>query len=149
MVLILPLLILLLLGGMEAGHFLWSEHKVIEAVRNGARYASRLPVNTVCPSTGTPTAAITDVALITRTGQLASTTANPVVPGWSSNTQVDVEFSCGGFVSTGIYTTYGSAGPTVTVRATGLSYPSLFEFLGIFTSSINLSGSASTAVIGI
>jgi Flp pilus assembly protein TadG len=149
MALVLPMLLVLLFGGLEAGHYFWSEHKAIEAVRNGARYASRLPVTTVCPTSGTAAAAISDVALMTRTGQLASSTATPVVPGWSNNNQVTVTFNCGGFVSTGIYASYGSAAPTVQVSTTNLTYPSLFEALGVITSSATLNASASTAVIGI
>ena len=33
MVLLVPLLLVLLFGGLEAGHFIWTEHKLIEGVR--------------------------------------------------------------------------------------------------------------------
>jgi Flp pilus assembly protein TadG len=42
--LMVPMLVVLLFGGAEAGHFVWTQHKLVEAVRDGARYASRLPV---------------------------------------------------------------------------------------------------------
>jgi Flp pilus assembly pilin Flp len=46
--LILPLLVLLLFGGSEAGHFVWTQHKLTEGVRDGVRYASRLRIDRVC-----------------------------------------------------------------------------------------------------
>jgi Flp pilus assembly protein TadG len=152
MALVLPFLIALLFGGFEVGHFLWMEHKVIQAVRDGARYGSRLPIETVCPDGGSSaekTQAIADISLLTRTGQLTNASAPPVVPGWDSNSQVVVTYSCGTFLSTGIYTTYGGAGPTITVRSNNLYYPSLFEALGFITSSVQIGASANTAVIGI
>ena len=145
LVLILPLGLLLLFTSLEAGHFIWSEHKVIEAVRNGARFASRQPMSNVCPTqTGT---IVTDVKTLTRTGTLSDTT--PLVPGWAANSQVSVTYSCGTFLSTGIYTALGSNGATVTVTANNLNYPALFNAFNVFTSSMHLNASASSAVIGI
>lgn len=151
MALMLPLLMVLLFGGFEIGYFLWCEHKVVEAVRNGARYASRLQVSTVCPTPSST--ALTNIQRMTRTGQLASSTATPVVPGWSADTQVSVSCSTfdpsGSNTPSGIYVTYGQVGPTITVSATNLLYPSLFESLGVIDSTVHLNASASTAVIGI
>lgn len=146
MALMLPMLMVMLFGFLEIGHFMWSEHKVIEGVRAGARYASRLPITTICPSSGTvPSSVRTDIATLTRTGSITGTV--PVVPGWTDNNQVDV--TCGNFVGTGIYTAYGANGSTVTVKSTNLTYPSLFGALGIITSSVAIGASSSTAVIGI
>ena len=50
MALVTPMLIVLMFAGFEAGHFLWSEHKAVEGVRAGVRYASRLPLTEVCPT---------------------------------------------------------------------------------------------------
>ena len=44
----LPMMLALLFGGFEAGHFFWTEHKLVKAVRDGARFASRLPVDDLC-----------------------------------------------------------------------------------------------------
>lgn len=151
--LILPVLIVLLFGGAEAGHFVWTQHKLVEAVRDGARYASRLPVGEVCDgATSTISTATEDnVKLITRTGQLASTTARPVVPGWTA-AQVTVTVNCQAFVDTGIYTDLGEAGPVVTVAASGVSYPSLFNGLGLggnLSGAVSLSAESNAVVIGI
>ena len=145
LVLILPMALVLLFTSLEAGHFMWSEHKVIEAVRNGARFASRQTMSTVCPSqTGT---IVSDVQTLTRTGKLGGT--SPVVPGWTANSQVTVTYRCATFLSTGIYSQLGSAGATVTVSATNLNYPVLFSAFNSFTGAAHLNASASTAVIGI
>lgn len=153
-VLLLPLLIILLFGGSEAGNFVWTQHKLAESVRDGARYASRLPIETVCNG---PTDVLTNggnvdeynrVILITRTGQLANALAPPAVPGWAAG-QVDVEVACEAFVDTGIYAELGAAGPVVTVRASNVAYPSLFNGLGILTNSVSLNAKSSAAVIGL
>jgi Flp pilus assembly protein TadG len=150
--LMVPLLVILLFGGAEAGHFVWTQHKLVEAVRDGARYASRLPVNGsdgVCA--GATEQLSTDaedrIKLITRTGQLAGG-GQSVVPGWT-DAQVTVTVNCQAFVATGIYTDLGEAGPVVTVAASGVSYPSLFNGLAGLSGGINLSARSSAAVIGI
>ena len=151
--LLVPLLIILLFGGTEAGHFVWSQHKLAEAVRDGARYAARLPINGsegLCDgATSTISTEMVDrVKLITRTGQLADTAARPVVPGWTE-AQVSVVVSCESFVDTGIYTDLNAAGPIVTVSATNVTYPSMFNALGGLSRSISLNARSNAAVIGL
>lgn len=150
MALLLPLLVALLFGSLEAGHFVWTQHKLVEAVRDGARYASRLQVDHVCNgATSILTTADSDtVKLLTRTGQVANTSAGPVVPGWTA-AQVSVTVNCEAFVNTGIYTDYGAAGPIVTVAATGVTYPALFGGLGVLTRNITLTAKSNAAVIGL
>lgn len=116
----LPLLLLLLFGGFEGGHFIWTQHKLTEAVRNGVRYASRLDITSVCPTMDATTR--DKIALITRTGQLENSSARPVVPGWTSD-EVIVTVNCGQFVSTGIYTELGNGqkGPLVIVEASNVA----------------------------
>lgn len=149
MALLLPLLLVLLFGGMEGGHFIWTQHKLTEAVRDGARFASRLPVEAFCvggaPVTGAGT--IADIKRVTRTGQLAPGGA-VAVPGWSDD-EVDVDIACGAFVDTGIYDDLDSAGPIVTVRAHSVAYPSLFGRLGVIDPTITMTARSSAAVIGL
>ena len=148
--LLVPMLIILLFGGTEAGHFVWSQHKLAEAVRDGARYAARLPIDTVCDGSTEVLAdpQLADVKLITRTGQLDDAAARPVVPGWT-DAQVTVTVSCESFVDTGIYTDLNAAGPIVTVSATNVTYPSMFNALGGLSRSVSLNAFAHAAVIGI
>ena len=148
MALMTPMLLVLMFAGFEAGHYFWSEHKAIEGVRAGVRYAERLPMTTVCPATGSvDPAVLTNIRNMARTGKLA-TNASPLVPGWTDG-QVTVTISCGTYLSTGIYTTLGGQGATVTVASNGLVYPSIFNSLGVITTDYHLNAWSSGAVIGI
>ena len=144
----LPMMLALMFGGFEAGHFFWTEHKLVKAVRDGARFASRLPVDDLC--NGATEAMSTDtealIQNVTATGMLAN--GNPKVPGWNPD-DVTVTVGCQDFVATGIYTGLGSAGPMVTVSTGGVTYPSLFNGLGFITSSVQLSAKSSAVVVGI
>lgn len=154
MALITPMALLLLFVGMEAGHFVWTQHKLAEAVRDGARFASRFRVDDLCngaaPKTGTTKFdnAIADTKRVTRTGQLASSSAPSKVPGWTDS-EITVTVTCQGYVDTGIYNDLGEAGPMVTVTAIGVNYPSLLEQLGLLDSRIKLVAKSNAAVIGL
>ena len=108
--LMLPLLLILLFGGIEAGHFVWTQHKLAEAVRDGARY------------------------------------------GWTED-QVVVRPNCGAYVSTGFYAGYaadfGAGGPVVSVAATNVAYPSMFNALGIIDPVARLSAHSNSPGIGL
>jgi Flp pilus assembly protein TadG len=148
--LMVPLLVVLLFGGAEAGHFVWTQHKLVEAVRDGARFASRLPVYDVCDGNSSVISSTLEdqIKLLTRTGQIYATNAQPAVPGWT-DTQVTVTISCEAFVDTGIYSDLGGAGPVVTVAASGVGYPWLFNGLGFAGNNFTLSAKSNAAVIGI
>lgn len=153
LVLLLPLLLVLLFGGFEAGHYVWTEHKLIEGVRDGARFGARMNINDVCGGdAGKLATAQAKVRLLTRTGQLTDPDALPRVPGWTDG-QVTVNFACNAFLATGIYTDLdaaaGPAGPIVTVSASSVAYPSLFERLGILDSSIAMGATSNSPVTGL
>jgi Flp pilus assembly pilin Flp len=150
MALVLPMLMVLLFTGFEAGHFVWTQHKLVEAVRDGARFASRYRVQELCNgATSIITSDMVDeVRLLTRTGQLASSSAISKVPGWTDD-EITVTISCQSFVDTGIYTTLGGAGPVVTVSTGGVQYPSLLNQLGLLDATIQLSARSNAAVIGL
>ncbi|GAA0273345.1 hypothetical protein GCM10009127_12240 [Alteraurantiacibacter aestuarii] len=147
--LLLPLLLVLLFGGMEAGHFIWTQHKLTEGVRDGARFAARLPVESYCiagaPVTGADT--IAAIRRVTRTGQLEPG-GHVRVPGWSDE-EVDVEVACAAFVDTGIYHDLDTAGPIVTVAARSVAYPSLFGELGVLDPDLTMTARSSSAVTGL
>lgn len=148
--LLVPMMLVVLFTASEAGHFVWTQHKLTEAVRNGARFAARMQINDVCSG---PTAVLagtqlSDVRLLTRTGQLANASARSIVPGWT-DAQINVDVNCESYVDTGIYTDLNGAGPIVTVRAANVAYPYLFGALGGIGGSISLNAKSSTAVIGI
>ena len=147
-VLALPIMLALLFGGLEAGHFFWTEHKLIKAVREGARYASRLPVEDLCE--GANVVMSTDIEdniqNVTATGTLDGETVK--VPGWDPD-DVMVTVGCQDFVATGMYTGLGEAGPMITVASGTVGYPSMFEALGFIDSSFQLGARSSAAVMGI
>ena len=156
MALMVPMLIILMFGSFEMGHFFWSEHKVVKAVRDGSRFAARQPFTKFsCTQSGillgdgtnnADTTLITQIKNLTRTGNIAGT-GTEIVPGWT-NAQVTITVSCPAtVVNTGIYKGLTNA-PRVTVAAT-VPYPSLFGALGINTNSINLNAQAQSPVMGI
>jgi Flp pilus assembly protein TadG len=150
MALVLPFLLVLMFGSFEAGHFFWTEHKLVKAVRDGARYASRLNVGDLCNGATANMSSDTEhnIKLITTTGQLADDDARPLVPGWTAD-EVQVTISCQSFLNTGIYTDLGAAGPIVTVSTGTVAYPSFFQQLGVIDSTFNMGAKASAAVTGI
>ena len=143
-VLTLPLMLALLFGSMEAGHFFWTQHKIVKSVRDGARFASRLDVTRLCAGDAT---LVSEIQNVTATGQLAAG-GTPKVPGWKPAT-VNVAISCNSFVDTGIYTDLGARGPLVTVSSGAVGYPSILGGLGFLNNTLNLSARSSAAVVGI
>ncbi|WP_338468479.1 TadE/TadG family type IV pilus assembly protein [Novosphingobium sp. ZN18A2] len=166
--LVLPMLIVLMFGGFEAGNFVWNEHKLVEAVRDGARFASRYPVSTFCdgerakPATDATYADAVDVIkFYTRTGRMpgsdqqANAAVLPRVPNWTSDSQVTFDPGCGKFVRTGIYGALtneagdaGQAGPLASISAS-VPYRSLFHGLGFPSVGIVLRARSNVAVIGL
>lgn len=147
--LVLPMLLVLMFGGLEAGHFFWTEHKLIKAVRDGARYAARMDIDKLCNGATQQLDADVqnEIQRVTSTGQVAAGGA-PKVPGWSAGA-VTITVGCEQFVDTGIYTDLGTKGPVVTVSSGSVTYPSLFAGLGFIDSSIKISAESSTPVLGV
>lgn len=148
--LILPLLIILMFVGSEASFFALTQHRLTEGVRNGARYASRLPIDKVCSGASEVLAdpELAEIKLLTRTGQLADAAARATVKDWDDS-EVTVDVACESFVSTGIYEKLGAAGPMVTVRATNVPYPSLFNLLGGLSAQVSLNAKSNSVVIAL
>jgi Flp pilus assembly protein TadG len=156
MALMLPLLVTLLFATFEGGYFLWSEHKVVKGVRDGARYAGRLPFSNysacgVAPATTAVTGqTLIDIQEVTRTGKPSGGT--PMIPTWDQNSQVTV--TCEYVASTsGLYTTNSGNAPRVIVTAS-VPYPSspiteLVGALGFTTGNITLHASSQSPVMGI
>jgi Flp pilus assembly protein TadG len=145
----LPMMLALMFVGMEAGHFFWTEHKLVKAVRDGARFAARSQVDDLCNG-GTaaiePTLA-TEIRNLTATGQVADG-GGPKVPGWNAD-DVTITVGCQQFVATGIYTDLGTNGPLITVSSGAVTYPSILNGLGVLDDAIVLSAESSAAVMGI
>jgi len=150
MALILPLLVLLLFGGLEAGYYLWSEHKVIKSVRDGARFAGRQSFSVVDCDSGTfsDSTVIARIKNLTRTGTIDASEP-PVVPGWDDNaTQVTVTVECDSDTNTGIWAEEPSGAPIVTVSAE-VDYPALFGSIALGINGSKLRASSQAAVMGL
>lgn len=144
MALVLPMTLALMFGGFEAGNYVLTEHKVIEGVRDGARYAGRLSYsNYDCSSGGINAEAQAEIASVTRTGQVGGGQVR--VRGWD-DTEVFVSLSCDPATNTGLYRDIGAA-PRVLV-STVVPYPSVLGLLGFDTSGAVVRAQAQAAVMG-
>lgn len=152
----LPLLTILLFGGMEMGGYFWSEHQVLKSVRNGTRYAARQDFsNFACDATSLG-AADTRVRNLTRTGTIDGT-GSAVVRTWAATPdRISILVTCKtgqDYSAGGIYADEsGSAAPVVTsalnVQMTvSLPYPSLFGNLG-YLNGRNITATAQSPVTG-
>lgn len=149
MALMLPMLMALLFAGMEGSYFFWSEHRVVKAVRDGARYAGRQSFDQYnCSTTSTVSATDTNIKNLTRTGTIDGTGA-PLLPGWTDNTQTSVTIAaCNVATATGLFLTQTNGAVRVTVSA-DVPYRSLFSSLGISTATLRLRASDQAVVMGL
>ena len=148
MALVTPLLLALMFGSFELGNYFLSEHAVVTAVRDGARYAGRRPFtdySCAAPSTD----ARDKTRNVTRTGQVDAG-GTPRLVGWTDATTITVSVSCDttSYGSGGIFTGLGGGARIVTVEAT-VPYQSLFQSLGLGTLGLNLSARSQAPVMGV
>lgn len=160
MALVTPLLLALMMGSAELGNYFYSEHKLVKAVRDGARYAARQQFSnfTACsgevPTAGTSGTVFENTKLLVRKGSLDSTAAD-LLPDWADAT-FDATMTCktslddgsgGNYALGGIYANVSA--PTVLVSAS-LPYQSIlgtaFGFSGI---GLTLNATQSAAVAGL
>jgi Flp pilus assembly protein TadG len=141
-------MIVLMFGAMELGYYFYSEHVVVKAVRDGARFASREGFDKyTCP--GTIDSNIeSETQRVTRTNQVdAGGTAR--LPNWTNDSTVTVTLSCvdnsGGTYSS-IYDGLAAV-PVVTVSAT-VPYSSLFSKIGFDATALQLTASSQAPVMG-
>jgi hypothetical protein len=162
MALMLPLVMTIMFGGYEMGHYFWNQHIVVKSVRDGARFAARLPFSKfdcdeeeILMGNDDPgnagsvdTDTIDQIKLLTRTGRIDNPDAVPKIDYWGDDT-VTVSVSCPtDDFAIGLYENMPNA-PRVTVSVSNLTYPSLFSTLGFDTSSVTLEASSRAAVMGL
>jgi TadE-like protein len=155
MALITPLLVTLMFGSFELGNYFLSEHVVVKAVRDGARYASRQPFASLPCSSLTPVAVVTtsgvgqNIDHLVRYGKLNAVagTDKERLAGWASATLVSVKCAPPATYS-GIYKGKESNVAVVIVSAS-TSYQSLFKRLGFTSTSLTLQATSEAAVMGI
>nr|WP_294812792.1 TadE/TadG family type IV pilus assembly protein [uncultured Sphingomonas sp.] len=154
MAMVAPIFVVLMFGAVELGNYFLSEHVVVKAVRDGARYASRLNFsNYPCASASTGNvpggSVVTDVGNVAR-NQLVSG-GSPRLVGWTDATTITVSYDCvttnSGADYSGLYKGMTLA-PTVNVSAT-VPYNSLFNNLGFTSTNLSLRARSQAAVMGL
>ena len=149
MALILPLSILLLFTGFEAGHYYYQQHQVVKALRDGARYAARQSFDDInCRSGGGSIngTVASNIRTLTRTGSLSGTVSR--ISNWADS-DITISVSCPTTTEsqTGIFDA-GEPAPQVNI-STSFNYDSLFNGLGVITDSASIAGSQQATVMGI
>lgn len=157
MAMVTPLLIAILFGSFEVGNYFLDQHAVAKAVRDGARYASRMTLDPdyACPAQVFDDASYqTTIENVTKTGSVDGTGTGrfpaafwaDACPG-SPAFQVTVRCVPQGDYQ-GIYT--GLAGDIPVVKVTAaVSYPSVLGTIGINTSGLCLRAESEAAVAGL
>jgi len=157
MALVLPFLLSLGMGAVELGNYFLDEHRLIKAVRDGARYAARQDFSnfTGCPSAATDVASdlTSEVENLVRTGTPSGGTDQ--LPNWNSaTTSFTVQYSCNTTYGTetmgGIYTTHNSGNAPVVIVTASVPYePVALSAFGFNATGYTLNAQEQAPVMGI
>jgi Flp pilus assembly protein TadG len=155
MAMVTPLLIILLFGPMELGHYFLNQHAVVKAVRDGARFAARLPASNYTCASGSTTGTISSAAdgqikTVTRTGSLDGQAA-PRLNYWTSASTIVVTVKCASKTTyPGIYNSISGDVPVVKVKAdVPYANGALIGNIGFSSVNLFLRAEAESAVMGI
>ena len=129
MALMIPLLVTLMFGSFELGHYFYNEHILVKSVRDAARFAGRqwalFSPEPCVPGivTAAPAPTIDNIA---RYGKPIVTDADKLrISTWTTSVVVTVSCPVLGSYA-GIYKGKSNI-PLVTVTANNVTYPSLFK----------------------
>ena len=148
MMLVLPMLLALMFGAGEVGYYFYQEHVLVDAVRDGARFAARQPPEEVsCAGIDSDTETSIKTATRLISPGALDTAENRRITYWDSNDSVTVTVSCpdnDGFE--GLYVNMAEL-PRVRVAAE-VGYQSLFSFLGLGNLTLSVEAASEAAVVG-
>ena len=149
MALALPILVALIFGAFELGNFFMAEHRIIKAVRDGARFASRQSFLDYAGCT-VSTDVRDDTRNVTRFGAVEpAVDASPRLGSWTDPNSITVSVACDSSGDySGIYSGSSIGAPVVTVAAS-VPYEPLIGTLGITDASITLTARSQATVNGI
>ncbi len=153
MVLVAPVILLLIFSAAEVGNLFYGHHIVSKAVRDGARFAARLPFTEYdMGGCALSNASETSTKRLVRTAQLAAAGAPGILPNWdeaAEATTITVTVSCdtSGTYS-GVYRTNANIAATVTVRAS-VPYTTLLGGFPLDPSGWRLTAESEAAVTGV
>lgn len=152
---VLPLLLMLMFSGMEAGNYFMNEHTLVKAVRNGARFAARQNFTNYPTCSGSPGGTVVaDTQRVVINGYLSGGTM--ITPNIEAS-DITVTTGCDNDVVSqemkGIYFGRVEAGvpkgaQVVTVQAT-VDYRPVVGLLGFDSVGLRLNASSQAAVAGI
>lgn len=154
MALLTPIFVVLLLGSLELGHYYYQEHKLVQSVRDAARWAARQSFSEF-PACGSILASTDPIASqsmqIARTGQPSGGTDR--LPNWTNaSTTFVVTTNCattgGGQTYVGIYNGSASGARLVQIEAS-LPYSSMFGLRTLQIAGLRLRAQQQAAVTGI
>jgi hypothetical protein len=152
MALALPLLLVLICGCAELGNYFLDEHRLVKAVRDGARYAARQNVSFFTSCTGTPGGSVaTDTQNVVMTGLLSG--GDDYLPNRSSGTINVTVVGCSTTTVGGLYTGLKNSGgsgigaPVVEVDAS-LPYQPIILAFGFSGLNLTINASQQAAVMG-
>ena len=152
MALVTPLLITLMFGSFALGNYSLSEHVVVKAVRDGARYAGRLPFSEYDCANSVNNARDDKIQNVVRTGQVAELSPDSSrLNGWTNaieDSTITVSVSCAATTTGGIYNGKIGGAPVVTVSAS-VPYSSLLGTVGLTNPDLTLNANAQATVNGI
>jgi Flp pilus assembly protein TadG len=156
MALVMPLLLTILLGSVEAGNYFYNEHVLVKAVRDGARYAGRQDFSYYSACSGTPTgtvAAETKELIRTSlrsggTNRIANINDGNITVTMSCTTTATDDASATENMA-GIWRGKASGAPVVTVSATANYTPIIAAAFGFTGAGFKLNASQQTAVMGL
>lgn len=156
MALVLPFLVLILAASAEIGYYFYEQQRLVESVRDAARYAARQPLVDYAACTGSPSTTIQDnTKLVAQKGTLDSSDPD-LLWGWGETGETfTVTMRCATAVTyggnsvdlDGIYSGNPGGAPVVIVDAS-LPHNSIFAAVGI-PLSLTLNASQEAAVMGI
>lgn len=162
MAMTLPFVLVLIAGAFEMGHYFYSEHRLVEGVRDAARYAGRHAQNAFDASCGTTLASdnaiVTDAELIASKGSLDATDDDRLW-GWGQDaadfsisvtcamTADDGDASTADQAMSGIYRDSSVGAPLLTVTAS-IPHPTVFGYFGV-PMGLTLNATSQSAVMGI
>jgi len=163
MALIMPLLLLIMFGSVELGNYFMDEHRLVQSVRDGARFAARQNFTNYPACSGSPGGTVVaDTRMMTQKGTLDAT-ADDLLPKWAdpgTTFSVDVrcESSVNGSDMLGIYRsrlstncnggTANGCAQVVTVTAS-LPYQPILSAFGFTGIGLHLNATSEAAVTGI
>ena len=172
MAMVFPFMLVLMFGAVELGNLFLDEHTLTKQVRDGARYASRLPLSDTfkCTADGSGPSDVFDgdeddakdsVIKVTKDGATTGTGNPRWTAYWARNctgvaTTLQVNVRCvdkddidlGADGTTGVYTTLpGDQIPVVTVSG-AVKYRSVLASIGIDATNICLRAESDVAMAG-